>query len=178
MVGDVGRYLNAERGDSVLLGATAVHDGAGNGARSLSGFDLRLREHHGLGLRAELSRATGADSTGVSVSVDGSMELMRGALLLTSGWMRIGDEYRNPANLALQAGTEEIKAGSRLRLGGSDVKLEHEQQTFAQAGVSRRRTSAGITRRSAPRSRWKHCWPTTTRRPVGSPTAPPQERER
>ena len=150
LVGDAGRYLGGQRGDSLLLGATAVHDGAGNGARSLSGFDLRLRERHGLGLRAELSRATGADSTGVSVSVDGSVELMRGALLLTSGWMRVGDEYRNPANLALQAGTEEVKIGSRLRLHGSDLKLEHERQTFAQAGVSRRRTSAGVTRAFGP----------------------------
>jgi hypothetical protein len=64
--------------------------------------------------------------------------------------MRVGDEYRNPANLALQAGTEEIRAGARYRLGSSELRLEHEQQRFNLAGVSRRRTVAGITRSLGP----------------------------
>lgn len=64
--------------------------------------------------------------------------------------MRIGDQYRNPANLALQGGSEEFRFGSRFRAGASDLKLEHEKQSFATAGVTRRRTAGGVTRSFGP----------------------------
>jgi uncharacterized repeat protein (TIGR01451 family) len=150
LVGDAARVLRRGEGDSLALGVTAIHDGAGNGARSLSGFDVRLRERHGVGLRGELSRSDGADSTGLAASLDGSLELFRGSLLVSGGWMRIGDRYRNPANLALQGGSEEFRFGSRFRAGASDLKLEHEEQSFATAGVTRRRTAGGVTRSFGP----------------------------
>jgi outer membrane protein OmpA-like peptidoglycan-associated protein len=145
-VGNMGRLLAPHSADSIEVGATMIHDGAGIGARSLSGLDLRLRSRRGLGLNAELSRSVGTDSSGSAASLDGSAELLRGALLVSAGWMRVDGGYRNPANFGIQGGSEEFKLGGRYHAGVADLRLEHEEQRFDVAGVRRSRTVGGLTR--------------------------------
>jgi hypothetical protein len=58
--------------------------------------------------------------------------------------MKVGDEYHNPSNLNLRGGTEEVKAAGGYRIGSSELRLEHDRQSFGPEQVKRQRTAGGI----------------------------------
>jgi hypothetical protein len=132
--------------DSLRIGATYVNDAqtAAGGTRQLAGADVRLIGYGAIDVNAEVSYASSRDSADIAASVDASLRLFNGVVNLWGGYMLVGDEYFNPANLALRAGTEEIRGGAGLRIGPSQLVVEHEQQTFQQQAVTRERTTAGL----------------------------------
>jgi uncharacterized repeat protein (TIGR01451 family) len=141
---DAGDLINV---DSLRIGATYVSDEQTAGSRQvLAGADVRLVQHGVVDIGAELSYSQSAtsDSADIATSVDGTIKLFSGHLDFSGGWMRVGDEYRNPSNLGLRAGTEEIRAAGGLRIGPSQLRFEHQRQNFTMEGVRRERTTGGI----------------------------------
>jgi uncharacterized repeat protein (TIGR01451 family) len=132
--------------DSLRLGLTAIHADEPTGAFNLTGVDVRLLKTKTLDLGGELSYSHTPDSSGVATSLTGSADLLQGALQLSAAWMKIGDGFGNPSNIALRAGTEEFKAGGSYRLGatGTTIRAQHEYFGSAAQAVSRRRTSLGV----------------------------------
>ncbi len=141
---DAGDLLDV---DSLRIGATYISDEQAAGGRQvLAGADVRLVHHGAVDIGAELSYSGSAtsDSADIATAVDGTINLFRGHVSLSGGWMRVGEEYRNPSNLGLRAGTEEIRAAGGLRIGPSELRFEHERQNFRTERVRRERTTGGI----------------------------------
>jgi uncharacterized repeat protein (TIGR01451 family) len=133
--------------DSLRVGATYISDEqTAGGAQVLAGADLRLIHHGALDVGAELSysESSASDSADIATAVDGTIRLFGGHLNLSGGYMWVGDEYRNLSNLGLRAGTEEIRAAGGLRIGPSELRVEHERQNFKTEQVRRERTTGGI----------------------------------
>jgi uncharacterized repeat protein (TIGR01451 family) len=132
--------------DSLRIGVSAIHADEPTGAFDLTGVDVRLLKTAALDLGGELSYSHTPDSSGVATSLTGSAALFQGALNLSAAWMRIGEGFGNPSNIALRAGSEELKAGASFRLDatGSTLRAQHEYFGSASQGVSRRRTSLGV----------------------------------
>lgn len=148
---DAGRVLNAGSSDSVRLGLTWVHDGQPRRGHDLAGVDVQLQHGERIDLAAEVSYAETSESTGIAASVDGRVQLLEDRLDLSGSWMKVGEGYRNPANVALREGTEEIEAGVGLDLGPTRLQVEHERQEFDVEDVSRRRTTVGIDQTVGPK---------------------------
>lgn len=141
---DAARLVRVPMLDSALLGALWVQDNRVDGEQHLSGADLRLVGRSGLTLGAEFSQSHAPDSSGAAGALRGSLRLFNDAVKLRAGWMRIGDGFANPANLALRSGSSELTLGAKGNFGGTEFRLEHEQQRFAAENVSRERTIGGI----------------------------------
>jgi uncharacterized repeat protein (TIGR01451 family) len=140
---DAARAMRLPMVDSALLGALWVQDNRVDGEQHLSGADMRLVGPSGLTLGAEFSQSHAPDSSGVAGAVRGSF-LLFSAIRLKASWMRIGDGFANPANLALRSGSSELTLGAKGTFGKTEFRLEHEQQTFGAENVSRVRTVGGI----------------------------------
>jgi uncharacterized repeat protein (TIGR01451 family) len=138
--------------DSLRLGVSAIHADEATGAFNLTGVDVRLLKTKALDLGGELSYSHTPDSSGVATSLTGSADLLQGALHLSAAWMRIGDGFGNPSNIALRAGTEEFKAGGSYRLGttGTTIRAQHEYFGSTAQAVNRRRTSLGVVQPIGP----------------------------
>ncbi len=136
--------------DSLRVGTTWIRDGQPGGEFHLAGADVRLLRHGGLDVGAEVSYSQSPDSSGFATAVDGSLRLLGSALNLSAGWMKIGSEFHNPSNIALRGGTEEIKLAGSVRVGPSELRIEHERQSFAAEDVERQRTSGGIVQSLGP----------------------------
>ncbi len=132
--------------DSLRLGVSAIHADEPTGAFNLTGVDVRLLKTKALDLGAELSYSHAPDSSGLATSLTGSADLFQGALHLSAAWMKIGDGFGNPSNIALRAGTAELKAGGSYRFAatGTTFRAQHEYFSSASQAVSRRRTSLGV----------------------------------
>ena len=141
---DAARLLRLPKLDSALLGALWVQDNRLAGEQHLSGADLRLVSRSGLTLGAEFSQSHAPDSSGSAAVLRGSLRLFRNAVNLRGSWMRIGDGFANPANLALRSGSSELTLGAKGNFAGTEFKVEHEEQTFKGENVSRQRTIGGI----------------------------------
>jgi uncharacterized repeat protein (TIGR01451 family) len=142
---DARRLMPLPMVDSALLGGLWVQDNRVDGEQHLSGADLRLVGRSGLTLAAEFSQSHALDSSGVAGAIRGSL-LLFNAIKVRASWMRIGDGFANPANLSLRSGSSELTLGASGTLGGTELKLEHEQETFAAENVSRERTVGAIVR--------------------------------
>ncbi len=130
--------------DALRVGVTAVHADEANGSFTLAGLDFQVARVGGIELDGELSHSQSPDSSGFATVLRGSVTLLDGAARLSAGWMKIGAGFGNPSNAALRAGTEEIRLGGALRLGGTQVRAEHEQLSSAADAIGRRRTSATV----------------------------------
>jgi hypothetical protein len=144
--GDLSRVSGLEALDSVPVGITFVQDDLALGQFRLLGGDLGLRKGSALRIQTEFALADSPDSTDVAVQMDAGVKLFGGKLDLSGRWLRIGDEFRNPANRGLLGGTEEVMAGAALDIKGSKITLEHQQQDFGNRGLSRAQSRLGATR--------------------------------
>ncbi len=144
---DARSFFSTSPGDSLRVGATWIRDGGGQRGRHLGGADVRLLTTGGLDLSAELSHAQAPDSSGLAATLDGALHLFDDALRLSAGWLKTGSHYQNPSNVGLRGGSEEVRIGGRTKLGRSELRLEHERQTFEQGVLGRSRSSAGILQR-------------------------------
>jgi uncharacterized repeat protein (TIGR01451 family) len=142
---DAGQLLGAGEQDVLRLGATLVHDGQPHGRHALMGADAHVVVPGGLAVDVEVARSETPDSADVAVGVNASLKLAGDALQVSAGWLRIGEEFRNPANLTLQGGSEELRLGGRVAVGPSVLEVDHQRQIFGAQGVARERTSGGIT---------------------------------
>lgn len=142
---DAARLLRLPMVDSALFGALWVQDNRVDGEQHLSGADLRFVTGSGLTIGAEFSQSHAPDSSGVAGALRASLGLFQNTVKLRASWMRIGEGFANPANLGLKSGSSELTVGARGDFGGTEFRLEHEQQTFATENVTRERTVGGIT---------------------------------
>ncbi len=143
--------IDAPALDSLRIGASWIRDGNASGDRHLVGADARLIGFRGVSIGAEVSYSSSPDSTGVATALDATAQVLNGALDLSAGWLRIGEGFHNPSDIGLRAGTDEIRVGARSRIGRSELRLQHERQTFEAGGVRRSRTSGGVIQPLGPR---------------------------
>jgi hypothetical protein len=141
---DANQLFQAHAVDSLRVGATYINDAQSASGLQLAGADVRMLSFGAFNLGAELSYSQNRDSSGFATSIDGSVRLLDGNLNLSAGWMKVGDRYHNPSNLALRGGTEEVRAAGGLNIGAGELRVEHAQQTFKPERVKRQRTSGGI----------------------------------
>ncbi|CAN5731924.1 hypothetical protein BH23GEM9_BH23GEM9_20450 [soil metagenome] len=140
---DVSRAAGATEG-GVVVGGSIVHDAQGLTDFDLITADVTLAPASGMQLRAEIARAVAGDSAGFAGGVAGRAALLGGRLALDGRWTRTGEEFRNPSNVGVIGGSEDIAASAALRLGGSELRLEHSQQEFTGIGIDRRRTALAL----------------------------------
>jgi uncharacterized repeat protein (TIGR01451 family) len=129
--------------DSLRLGVTAIHADEPGGAFDMTGVDVRLLRFAGFDLGGEVSYSHAPDSSGFATSLTGSVDLLGGAAKLSASWMKIGDGFGNPSNVALRGGTEEFKAGGTFQVGSTTLRAQHDFMASRSQAVSRRRTSFG-----------------------------------
>lgn len=141
---DAGALVGGDLVDSLQIGSTFIRDGRPGAERRLAGVDLKVLRHGGLEMGAEVAHSAAPDSSGFATAIEGTLTLADGAVSLSGAWQHVDREFHNPANVALQSGTEELRLGSRVKLGASEVRLEHSSQRFAAQGVTRARTSGGV----------------------------------
>jgi hypothetical protein len=128
--------------DSLRLGVTAIHADEPGGAFDMTGVDVRLLRFAGFDLGGEVSYSHAPDSSGFATSLTGSVDLLGGAAKLSASWMKIGDGFGNPSNVALRGGTEEFKAGGTFQVGSTTLRAQHDFMASRSQAVSRRRTEA------------------------------------
>jgi hypothetical protein len=121
----------------IPVGLTFVQDDLADGRFRLMGADAALELGPALRVGAEVARAQGPDSTGLAVQMDGSASLFDGAVAMRGRWLRIGDEFMNPANRGLLGGTEEFSASAAWQAGVTQLRLEHQDQEFNTRDLSR-----------------------------------------
>jgi uncharacterized repeat protein (TIGR01451 family) len=141
---DAARALSRASTDTLRIGTLFVQDGQTAGSQHLAGVDVRAAWRGWLDVGGELTQSRNPDSSGVAAAAHGAVKLLGDALTLRGAWMQIGNGFANPANLMLQSGSSDMTVGARARLGATELRLEHDQQRFGAADVSRGRTLAGI----------------------------------
>lgn len=141
---DAARALARASTDTLRIGTLFVQDGQAAGSQHLAGLDLRAAWRGWLDVGGELTQSRNPDSSGVAAAAHGAVKLFGDALTLRGEWMQIGNGFANPANLMLQSGSADMTLGARAKLGATELRLEHAQQRFDAADVSRGRTLAGI----------------------------------
>jgi len=141
---DAAHYFSHSPLDTLRLGALWVEDGQATGAQHLAGIDLRAAWRGWLDVGGELTQSQNPDSTGVAAAAHGSLKFFGDALTLRGTWMQIGAGFANPSNLMLRSGSAETNIGAKAKLGATELRLEHEEQRFDAADVSRSRTLAGV----------------------------------
>jgi hypothetical protein len=128
--------------DTLRVGAMYVEDAQDDGAQHLAGLDLRVSRRKWLDIGGELTQSQNKDSSGIASAAHGSIKLLDDAVSVQGNWMRIGTGFANPSNLTLVSGTSDLTLGAKAKLGGTELRLEHEHQRFDAADVSRDRTPA------------------------------------
>ncbi len=137
---DASRWLKSTRLDSTLMGVTWVNESRLAGGHQLLGSDLRMLRLGALELNGETSMSRSGDSSGVAARVNSTLTLFRGAALLSGTWLAAGREFANPANAAIQGGTQELRLAAELRNGGRRLRFTHERQQFSALGLERSQT--------------------------------------
>ncbi len=132
------------RVDSLRIGITAVNAEQAINRYRLVGGDVRVVRFGALDVRAEIAYAEQGDSTGMATSAKASYGLFDGALSVGAGYMRVGREFTNPSNVALQPGLTEENLKGGLKLGGTELRAEHSRQNFELLGIDREHTRVGI----------------------------------
>jgi hypothetical protein len=142
--GDLSRLSSSALTRGVGVGASVVHDGQGLDARNLFGADVQLSPVKAISLRGEVAHSAAADSTGLATMVDANVGLFGGALSVRGRFSHIDDEFRNPANLALMPGTQDLALGLGVRINDGELRFDHSRQEFDALGISRRRSSLSL----------------------------------
>ena len=137
--------FGSEYVDSIPVSASIIRDGQPGEEFTLGAFQAGVVQNGGARLTAEIAVADASSGTDIATRVDGALPLLNGRVSLGGTWTRVGDDFRNPGNIALQAGAEEVRASADVRLGTAVVTLAHEAQRFAQRGIERNRTTIGLT---------------------------------
>ncbi len=145
------RRLGAGLGvDSLRLGITAVNANQTVNRYRLVGGDVRALRVGTLDLGAEVAYAEQGDSTGIAAAAKGSYRAFGGALTLGAAYMRVGREFTNPANVALQPGVTELNLKGGLKVGATELQAEHAEQRFELQGVDRERNRVGLLQSVVP----------------------------
>jgi hypothetical protein len=142
---DGNRWIRSPAMDSIRVGATWVHESPEAGGHQLIGADLKLLKVGALELSGETSWSQAHDSSGVAEAVKGALTMLGGAARISAAWLAAGREFGNPANAALQGGTEELRLGGDLKNGTRHYQLTHEWQRFGALGLERQRTAGTVT---------------------------------
>ena len=147
---DVRRLTGALRFDSLRVGVTAVQvDQAVNPYR-LVGSDLRLLRFGSLDVGAEVAHAEQGDSTGLAGMIRAAYSPFGGALTFGARYMQVGREFSNPSNVAVQPGLTELSLKSSLKLGATELHVEHSRQDFELQGVEREHSRVGVVQNVRP----------------------------
>ena len=133
--------------DSLRIGVTAVNAEQAINRYRLVGGDLRLFRAGALDVGGEVAYAERGDSTGLATSAKASYSLFDGTLTFGASYMRVGREFTNPSNVALQPGLVEASLRTGLKLGATELRAEHSREEFALQGVDRVHTRVGIVQR-------------------------------
>ena len=141
---DAARYLSHSSQDTLRLGAMWVEDAQSTGSQHLAGLDVRAAWRGWIDFGAEMTQSQNPDSTGVAAAAHGSLKFFGDALTLHGTWMQVGTGFANPANLTMMSGTADANVSAKAKLGATELRLEHEEQRFDAADVSRGRTLAGV----------------------------------
>ncbi|HWE24703.1 MAG TPA: hypothetical protein VG496_12270, partial [Myxococcales bacterium] len=132
--------------DSLRIGSTFIRDGRPGAERELAGFDVGALRLGRLAFHGELAHSQTPDSAGFAANVGGSVMLAKG-LQVSGDWLHTDREFKNPANIALAGGTEDLKLGARFLIGSSEIRLEHSSQAFDLQNVSRTKSGAFIAQK-------------------------------
>lgn len=135
-----------ERIDSLPVSVVVVSDHQAGSEFRMAAAQAGVIQDGGAKVTAEVAVAQVGDSTGVAVGVEGTVPLFDDRVTLSGEWLRIGDEFRNPSNVAARAGSEEVRAGAEVAVFGSTVSVRHERQDFEALGLDRRRTTLAAKR--------------------------------
>lgn len=119
-----------------------VYDDQPGRAFQLGAFQTGLRRD-GVEVSAELAVASGPDSTGVATKVRAHAPLLEGRAQLQAEWSRVGEEFANPANIALRPGTEELRASADVQIGEGRATAAYEKQHFSERDLERSRATVG-----------------------------------
>ncbi len=133
--------------DSLRIGVTAVSADQAINRYRLVGGDVRLLRTGALDVSGEIAYAERGDSTGLATSAKASYSLFDGTLTFGATYMRVGREFTNPSNVALQPGLAEASLRTGLELGATELRAEHSHEEFALQGVDREHTRVGIVQR-------------------------------
>ena len=136
--------------DSLRIGVTAVNAEQAIDRYRLVGGDVRAFRFGAVDVGAEVAYAEHGDSTGLAASAKASYSLFGGAVTVGGGYMRVGRQFTNPSNVALQPGLTEESLRGGLRLGGTELRVEHTRQDFELQGIDREHTRVGIVQTVAP----------------------------
>src|SRR5439155_24670363 len=117
--------------DSLRIGVTAVDAEQPINRYRLIGGDVRLLRLGSLDLGGEVAYAEHGDSVGLATTIKGSYSLLSGRLTLGAGYMRVGREFTNPSNVALQPGLTEETLRAGFKVGATELRAEHAREAFA-----------------------------------------------
>ena len=76
--------------DSLRIGATGIQSEEPTGMHYLAGADMRLLRVGALDIGGEMAYSETPDSSGIATTIDGSINLFKGAINLNAGWMKVG----------------------------------------------------------------------------------------
>jgi hypothetical protein len=144
--GDLAGIPGLASAGSLPVGVTYVEDDQALGRYRLLGGNLGMTLGQTLNLRTEVARGESPDSTDIAAQIEGALRLFEGKLELSGRWLRIGDEFRNPAHRGLLGGTEEIRVGAGGTLLGAKVTAEHQRQEFGTQGLERAQSLASVAK--------------------------------
>jgi uncharacterized repeat protein (TIGR01451 family) len=136
--------------DSLRIGVTAVSAEQTIDRYRLVGGDVRAFRFGAVDVGAEVAYAEHGDSAGLATSVKASYGLFGGAVTVAGGYMRIGRQFTNPSNVALQPGLTEESLRGGLRVAGTELRAEHTRQNFELQGIDREHTRVGIVQTVTP----------------------------
>ena len=139
---EVGGILG-DRVESLPVSVSVVNDAQPGRSFRLGAFQTAVVQASGLTLSAEVAMAEGADSTGFATRLKGTSPLLDGRVQLGAEWSHVGDEFSNPANIALRPGTDEVRASAGITVGEAQVTAAHERQSFSSRDLERSRTTVG-----------------------------------
>ncbi|HEY7193212.1 MAG TPA: SdrD B-like domain-containing protein [Gemmatimonadales bacterium] len=132
--------------DSLRVGSTFIRDGRPGAERDLAGIDFGAQRLGRLAFHGELAHSQTPDSAGFATTIGGSVLLAKG-LTVSGDWLRTDREFKNPANIALTGGTEDLRLRAGFLVGGSEIRVEHSAQSFDLQNVSRMKSGAFVAQR-------------------------------
>ena len=129
--------------DAMPVSMSFVNDAQPGNGFSLGAVQTSIVQNSGLQINAELALAEGVDSAGYATRVNLAAPLFSNRVRLGAEWSRISDEFSNPGNIGLQAGTEEVRANAGIDVGTGTVTAAVEHQDFGSRNLERSRATVG-----------------------------------
>lgn len=141
--GDLGDLVGSVA-DSVPVTVSFVNDAQDGRPFRMGALKTGIVSDEGE-LTVELALAEGADSTGLATRIKAVAPDIAGRVDLAAEWSKVGDEFTNPANIALRPGTEELRASAGVDVGAGQALAAWERQNFASRDLERSRGTVGYT---------------------------------